>query len=302
LEHYSYPSFKIQGTFRLEQPAYRTALDAEAGLLYAAVSDPAALVVSAFGDRPSGHGHLHVYDVSTLLRGQKTPDLQLHPRAVIPFDGTLTDLALSPDRQWLYYLAQLGENARAGRIHHQRLARESELILPGMVVKLCLTEDGKALYAAGDRSLVAIDPDPMRVRHQVRVSGNLNDIAATNSGLVFLAEWGQLTDVTVLQFQGVLPPTEAGRWKADLHGRIYLQLAPDQRRLYIGSSSVLANSLYGVEVTNNQRVKPPGLGEATSSREVVVRGEFFITPDGNYLVNHWGRVFQLIRPRPTGSS
>jgi hypothetical protein len=45
LKQYSYPGWEPQATYRLEQPAYRAALDGKRGLLYLAASSPQSLEV-----------------------------------------------------------------------------------------------------------------------------------------------------------------------------------------------------------------------------------------------------------------
>ncbi len=78
-----------------------------------------------------------------------------------------------------------------------------------------------------------------------------------------------------------------------MHGRVYLGMSTDQYRLYVGTSSVIASPLHSLFIHGHSWKVPPQVGLAVSDARGTVRGEFFLTPDGNYLVNRWGRVFRL---------
>jgi WD40 repeat protein/mono/diheme cytochrome c family protein len=58
LEHYSYPDFRLQASYRLPLTPYQTVCDGKEGRLYVAGIDPKSV-----GDRPRarGHGDIHVY-------------------------------------------------------------------------------------------------------------------------------------------------------------------------------------------------------------------------------------------------
>ncbi len=65
LKHYSYPDFKLLGSYSLDVTVYQAAFDAKQGRLYAAVFDPKAAT-----DRPlaRGLGDIYVYDLKEVLK------------------------------------------------------------------------------------------------------------------------------------------------------------------------------------------------------------------------------------------
>jgi WD40 repeat protein len=65
LKHYSYPDFKVRGTYRLGGLAYQAAYDGKQARLYVAVVDPKLL---AERPRARGFGDIHVYDLKAVLR------------------------------------------------------------------------------------------------------------------------------------------------------------------------------------------------------------------------------------------
>ena len=73
---------------------------------------------------------------------------------------------------------------------------ERQTALPPEVRVLCLTPDGKALYAAGDHCLYVIDPATLQTLRQLTVGADIRAIDADNSGCVYVAEQGQWTSLT----------------------------------------------------------------------------------------------------------
>jgi hypothetical protein len=292
LKRFSYPDFQPRAVYQLEQPAYRAALDARRGLLWVAACEPHALRINNLGDRPSGRGDLHAYDIRELRSGRKPAGARLHPRHVLPVDGDILEILASADRRWLFYLARSADGVHLGRIDAERCAADARLSLPAETRALCRTADGATLYAAGGKTVCAIDPEPFRLRRRVEVdAGDIHAIAADNDGRVFLAEQGQWTNLTRLDLSAAPPSLQ--RWSARLHGRLYLGMAADQHRLYVGTSSVISSQLHSLLIHRRLWKIPPQVGLAMSDAKGVVRGEFFLTPDGNFLVNRWGRVFRL---------
>jgi hypothetical protein len=292
LEHYSYPAFRPQRKekYRLEQPGYRAALDGRRGRLYVAATDPAALRVNRYGDRPVGRGDLHVYDVGPLLRGRPAGPA-LHPIAVVPVGGDVSRLLLAPGGDCLYFLQHGPGGDTVGRVSADSLAVDARLRPGGPLAALCLAPDGATLYTAGS-SLLVIEPATLKVREHIALEGSFCDLAADNSGRVILAELGQWPLLEALDARrgGHL----LGRWRAQIHGRIYLQLSADGDRLYLASSSLVSNSVRGLQIGGDLVSRPQPLGLITSEQGGPNRGEFFMTPDGKFLINHWGKVFTLI--------
>jgi hypothetical protein len=250
------------------------------------------LRVNNLGDRPAGRGDLHAYDIRDLRSGRRPACARLHPRHVLPVGGDILEILTSADRRWLFYLARSADGVHLGRIDAEQCTDDSWLPLPAETRALCRTADGATLYTAGGKTVCVIDPEPFRLTRRVEVdAGDIHDIAAGNDGRVFLAEQGQWTNLIRLDLNAAPPSIQ--RWNARLHGRLYLGMAADQYRLYVGTSSVISSQLHSLLVYRHSWKIPPQVGLAMSDAEGAIRGEFFLTPDGNFLVNRWGRVFRL---------
>jgi hypothetical protein len=291
LKQFSYPEFELRGACRIEQPAYRAAMDQQRGLLWVAVSDPRDLRVNEHGDRPEGRGDLHVYDLHASRRDNRTGDSRLRPRQVLALQGAILELFASPDPRWLFYLARTADGVHLGRIDADKRCIDARLPLPNETRALCGTADGLTLYAAGGRNVFVVDPASLRPRRRQEINADIHAVAADNDGQVYLAEAGQWTCLTRLDLSGSEPTIQ--QWDPRMHGRVYLRMAPDQNRFYVGTSSVIANRLDSLLLRGHESDTPPQVGIAVADSHGPVRGEFFLTPDGQYLLNRWGRVFRL---------
>jgi hypothetical protein len=303
LRQYSCSDFQLQATYRLDQPAYRAVLDRRRNLLWVASSAPGALRVSLHGDPPTGRGDLHLYDIPS-PSGSPQTETALHSRRALPLDGNVFELLASPDQRRLFYLARTERGVQVGRIAADKEEFDGELALPPQTHALCLTPDGKTLYAAGAGVVSVIDSSTLRVRRRVELEGDIWSVAADNDGRVFVGRQGQWTDVTLLDLSGPQPTIR--HWSATLHGRVYLKLAVDQYRLYASSSSVISNLIEALLVRGHDRLPPPQVGVTQSppagvkvpSERKWVGGEFFLSSDGQYLASCRGPVYRLA-PRAT---
>jgi hypothetical protein len=293
LKQFGYPDLEWRATYRLEQPAYRVVADGRRNLLWAAVSERGALRVDPFGDHPLGRGDLRAYDLRTLHDGSSGTDGVLRPSRILPLNAEVLELLLTPDCRALFYLARTPEGVRVVRLDPERLNPVADVALPGETRALCLTPNGQILYAAGGDGVFVLDPETLAVRRRVEVDAEVYALVADDAGRVYLGEQGQWTDLTCLDLTKAEP--DIRQWSAGLHGRIYLQLAPDQYRLYVATSSLISPQLDIWLVRTNWRKIPPHIGSAPSDTHGPNRGEIFITPDGEYLVNRWGKVFRLAR-------
>jgi hypothetical protein len=131
------------------------------------------------------------------------------------------------------------------------------------------------------------------VRQRVELDGDAYTLAADCEGRVYVGTQGQWTKITRLDLRQASPSST--QWPAKLHGRIYLKLAPDQYRLYVGTSSVVSNRLDARLLRGHSWDSPPQVGMAVSDSHGLVRGEFFLTPDGQFLLNRWGKVLRLVQ-------
>jgi hypothetical protein len=144
---YTGPDFALKGTYPLARPAVEIALDSRRGRLYAATAiDPGAPAPQPGSRAALPIGDLDVYEVRDLLQGAPVEG-KLQPKQTIPIRARVESLGLAPDGQWLYYLDTAGN--KIGRINTNTLQIEGATppLLP-TTDRMCLTPDGKTLYAA----------------------------------------------------------------------------------------------------------------------------------------------------------
>jgi hypothetical protein len=290
-KQFSYPDFTSRTMFRLERIAYRAVADDQHGFLWTASCEAADLRANRYGDQPVGQADLLVYTIPPLNEAQSAKTVSLLPRRVIPLASDVLELLISPDRNVLFYLARNGDGVRLGRVDTVRQAVERQVPLPQEVHALCLTPDGKALYAGGDASLYVIDPATLQILRRLSVRANARSITADNSGCVYLAEQGQWPPITRVNLHAARP--EIHQWDPRMHGRIYIKLAPDQSHLFVGTSSLFSDYLEALLISGGPGTMPMIWSKAVSNANAPVRGEFFLSPDGRFLVNRWGIVFSL---------
>jgi hypothetical protein len=292
-KEFSYPDFKPGAIYRLPRIAYRTAVDNRRGVLWAAACEPADLRANRYGDQPHGRADLYAYDIPPWQQRHSAETTPLHPRRVVPLGGDVLELLMSADGDALFYLVQCGDKVRLGRIDAARQAVERQIPLPQETRALCLTPDGKALYAAGAGCLFVIDPATLQTLRRLPVRADVRSIAADNNGCVYLAEQGQWMPLTFVDLYGDQPVIH--QWEPRMHGRIYVKMSPDQSRLFVGTSSLISDQLEALLINGRVWTTPPTVGAKTvSSPQARVQGEFFLTPDGSFVINRWGIVFRLM--------
>jgi WD40 repeat protein/mono/diheme cytochrome c family protein len=213
---------------------------------------------------------------------------RLRPVGVVPVGGTVGNLILSPDRTALYYLNLT--DGRLGRVDAATLGRSQELRLAEGTEAVCLTPDGTTLYAAApDGKLQVIDPRTLEVHKTLPTAAAPYDLAATDGGLVFLSgASGDWTEITVVDAgRGTVAARWGGVWKRSL-----LQLAPDQKRLYVSSQGVTPGLIEGLALPARPEDKPtPYRSPATGKHPL--GGPFSLTPDGKFLLCKTGTVLRL---------
>ncbi len=287
IKEFSIPDFRLRAESRLDGVAYRLALDGRHNRLWAAVCKAGDLQANRHGDRPLGRADLHVYEIPA------TANERPRPARVLPIGGDILELLLASDESALFYLARDGDGVHLGRIDTERQTLDCRIDLPHGTRALCRTADGRTLYAAGGGRVHTLDPAALQTRRVVEVSIDAVSVAADNEGRVYLSERGPWTNLTRLDLRGEQPGLH--QWSARLHGCIYLKLSPDQYRLYTGTSSVISDGLNSLLVRGHSWETPIVTAVALSSPSEPIQGEFFLAPDGRYLINRWGCVYHLAR-------
>jgi dipeptidyl aminopeptidase/acylaminoacyl peptidase len=130
-----------------------------------------------------------------------TQAVDLRPSAVIPVGGTVGNLFLSPDRQWLFYLNLT--DAKVGKVNTKTARREKELKLAEGTDVLTRTPDGKTLIATATVKdgckIQVIDPKTLEIRKSFWVDVAAYDVAANDAGLLFLSgAKGERSDIAVV--------------------------------------------------------------------------------------------------------
>lgn len=290
LKEFSYPDFHLRTVYQLQGTGYRTVADGRRGTLWVAACEPADLHANRHGDQPRGRADLHCYDIPR--RGEDGHALSpLRPRRVLPLASDVLELLISPDNTALFCLARGNQGVHLQRIDAERQAVHRRISLPRAIRTLCLSPDGKTLYAAGGGGVLVLDPVTLQTRRRVPVKIDVRALAADNEACLYLAEQGQWTQLTRLDLRGERPDLQ--QWASRLHGRLYIKLASDQHRLYVGTSSAITDQIDSLLVRGHHWETPLVLGVAVSGSGGRVRGEIFLTPDGRFLVNRWGTVYRL---------
>jgi CHAT domain-containing protein len=303
LQHYSYPDFVLEVSYKLAGPSYQAVFAGRRGSLFALVTEPGALKVGQTDGQPGGIGDLHVYDLRSRLDGQKDAGSALAPVSIIPLGANVPQMFSSRDGRSIFCLLRDSSArgpARLIRVDADACKVDCELQLPAGTEVICLTPDGSTLYAAvsttghtpdlsaaQEGQIVEIDASTLGVRRTVRVGHDPCDIQANDAGLVFLSGGsGQLTQVVVVSMKGT--PSIVARWPGVLMGtRIHLSC--DQRRLFIappGKPSHVESWLLPAKLSE-QPLKEERLN---SSPEIPVGGEIFLTPKGDFLLTRPGGI------------
>jgi hypothetical protein len=219
------------------------------------------------------------------------PAVELKPRAVIPVEGTVGSLLLSPNGKWLYYLAE----GKLGRIDTAKRSKDRELVLAPGTDTLFLTRDGKMLYAttpgsgrAPDGSLQVIDPLKMTRVKTIAVATPY-DLAATDSGLVFLS--GGSGDWTAITAMDVKSEAIVARW-GGVWTRSILRLSPDQDRLYFATQGVTPGQIEALVIPRPLDQKSVQY-KSPAAPEHALGGDFLIAPDGKHLLCKTGTMLRL---------
>ena len=210
---------------------------------------------------------------------------------MIPVGGTVGNLFLSPDRQWLFYLNLT--DAKVGKINTKTARRDKELKLADGTDVLTRTPDGKTLIATAPVKdgckIQIIDPKTLELRKSFWVDVAAYDVAANDAGLLFLSGGkGEWSDIAVVD---VAKEAVVTRW-GGVWNRSFVQLSADQKRLYYSSQGVSPGTLDALVIPAKFDDKPATYRAAFPGRQPL-GGEFQMTPDGRYLLCKTGTILRL---------
>lgn len=273
----------------LELPAYHLRIDPVRRLLFAACTPSTALRLNDMGERIYAQGDVHVYDLDAALDGSAG---QLEPTHKFPVGAHLVNLALSPDRRHLYFLAEGGTTCRLFRIDTTTWKADEPLIFqsprPGL---LSLSPDGQALYALAGGRLFTVDSRRWTITDEVATSFAVHAMVADNQGRLYLAERGRGVQVKVIDLAArkTLARFSSG---SETEGLPSLSMLADSNRLVVGTSSFATGRVWVLDVSGPVD-KPRVIGQAGSDRGRLLRGRLSATSDGRHLLTTTGHVFRL---------
>jgi hypothetical protein len=201
---------------------------------------------------------------------------------------------LHPDHRSLFYL-NLTE-ATLGRVDTHTGRVEGTLRLAEGTEALSLTRDGRLLVALAPRGdgnaarLQVIDPSRMSLRKSFDIPTSGYDVAAADTGVVLVSgRGGDWTDITAIDLEkGAVVARWGGVW-----ARSFLQLAPDQRRVYYSSQGVSPGTLDALVLPRRLDDSKPVTYRSPAYGQHALGGEFLLSPDGQLLLCRTGTVLRL---------
>ncbi len=216
---------------------------------------------------------------------------ELRPTAVIPVGGAIGDMILSPDRQYLYYLNLTA--SKLARVELKTGKRDRVLPLAEGTEIIRLSRDGKTLVAIAPvrgpkegEPIVAsqfqvIDPATMAHRRSFVLRVVAYDAAVADSGILYVSGGG--SDWTTIAAIDLAKEKVRTQW-GGVWTRSFLQLSPDQKRLYYSSQGITPGRLDFLTIPGRLEDAPPPVRSATVPSPHVLGGAFQMTPDGRFLL------------------
>jgi sugar lactone lactonase YvrE len=292
LERISCPDFDTKATYKLPKRSYRIAVNGR-GMLYAVAQ------IAEKGRPPLpwfdfGIADLEIYD--TNKPGE--PGETLQPTKTIPVGGVITQLCMSPDDAWMYYLDV--HNRKVGRVNLKegKLDGENDQIVPG-TNSMCLTPNGKKLYTCSNTNAVQIlDPATLKIEKTIRFhEANPTGIQATDKGYVFLNSGnGQWTHIYLLyaarDYKGerasVIP------WGGVYHTNS-LALHPDQQCLYASCFSLSPSNITAFSLPPKPTMSKGRQCGSIGLDGHNAQGQMIISRDGKFMFSDRGLILSLGR-------
>jgi hypothetical protein len=218
------------------------------------------------------------------------------PTRTIPLRGVVRKFVNAPGGRWLYFLDV--NNRKLVRIDPEKGAadREIDTISPG-TQSFCVTADGKKIYCCSNSNRVdVIDAEAFKLLRSVRLDrGQPTDIAATNSGLVYMvgakvnAGPGNSNTMVVDLTHGapesaqVIPVSEWIIFNS-------VQVLPDQRAvLFAGDRRITAYSMPSRPAQFSPVGKEYGLTDFFTPNQIAV------SPDSRTVLHDVGTILSVSR-------
>jgi hypothetical protein len=288
MKHFPAPGL-APADYNLPDEPYEAALDAS-GVLYVAGTKRRPFDGSPGLGSRRGSGDLSVFNVADLLAGKGTPGAALQPTKVIPIQTQVESLTLSPAGDWLYYLDT--KRKQIARVNTAQGKTDADLAgQKPEIHSLCLSPDGKSLYAAAKDVVQKFDTATGKLQKNFPVKCHPSDIQAADDGRVFInSADDQWTQITLLDTNG--PGRESPG--ARIYHSDSILLSPDQKFLYVSCWKVSPASITCWRVPANPE---SGWGEACAECRLNANGsavgKIYVRPDGKSLFCDAGRTLRL---------
>jgi hypothetical protein len=229
----------------------------------------------------------------TVVRPVVPPAGELRASGRLEVGGTVTNLLLSPNGKWLFYL-----NVTAGklaRIEVATLRRDRIVNVPTGTEVVRLSPDGKTLAALTTKrpgQLLVLDPTTLEVRSEIPLETPGYDLALSDTRAYVSGNDDGWSDVRVLDLTtGKVLNRHSGVWTQSLLG-----LTSDGKRLYHSSQGVQPGTLEALYLGDRPE-QSAGTGKALQPGRQPLGGEFFLSPDGQLLLFRSGTVLRLAGER-----
>jgi hypothetical protein len=310
LRRFSYPSFQIQGTYKLPNLGTRAVIDPKKGVMYMVAVTPtinANVMRGQQYDRAAANGTLQVYDLEQIRSGKVQEQKDLLPTTTLEVSGRIEGLVLSADGKTLYCVKTLmvGTKPAKAELYAFDTAdlkdkpKKMELDMPA--ADLCLSADGKDLLVLGEvtdpknpNNVTVVDAAEWKLKPTLTLPGPSKSIApAKDGGFVAGAYMGGAGGgSTKLMLAGT--QTDNGELKADSPAKAsnngYVKFTPDGGRLISSSFKNYGFDVY--DVTGKSLKKVASVRQAGGLQ---VGGYFHVSPDGKFLVFHFGAVIEMAK-------
>lgn len=296
---YSYPNFRTQGRYPLGCVAHQMVLDEERGILYTATCAPSDLGARRRYERITGHGDVRAWDVKMLLQATPPKNVVLKPIPILK-DVTVSEMLISPDRQWVYLLdVTHPKKPLLRRISTAEKKMDRELPLHPWTDALCLSPDGKTLCATASAGRLrrihalpplcevqVIDAPECRLQNKFSLEADPFDLILKDDGRLIMSSGGGQSHPVVfvnLEQEKMLQSF------SDPGSNVYLQLPKDGTNLF-----------YATQARSPSEIGAWLLGDVTEElpkRNGTIRrhgGRITITPDGYFLLCHEGELFRIV--------
>ncbi len=221
---------------------------------------------------------------------------ELHEAAKIELSSLLSNLHLMPDSKYFYVLDR--SNNEVLKVDFDSFTVQLKTALPSPAVCFTISPDGSRLFAAGPidskwGKLFELGPD-LEILSSLRVDYLPVRIVADDNGRVYIScrtDHLMVVDMDIHDTIG----------RANLDNYSYLQLYPDQTRLYAGDTAVTPGDFDCILLSKDIVQGPQLYFRSYDSRyhgdhplgDYPLGQDLRISPDGRYLIGSNGPVLKL---------